>query len=93
VRDAEEERMPKWAWECEFSFGPVGSQRFVPGVRIQSCDCEQPKRVQHFRCVHFAKSRRKVTVTSFVVICQILFNHGLTRLKRFVPTFTDKLCN
>jgi hypothetical protein len=22
-----------------------------------------------------------------------LSNHGLTRLKRFVPTFTDKLCN
>jgi len=28
--------MPKWAWECEFSFGPVGSQRFVTGVRIHS---------------------------------------------------------
>jgi hypothetical protein len=40
--------MPRWAWECELSFGPVGSQRFVTGVRIQSCDCEQPKRVQHF---------------------------------------------
>jgi hypothetical protein len=44
-------------------------------------------------CVHFAKSRWKITVASFVVIWQNLSNHGLTRLKRFVPTFTDKLCN
>jgi hypothetical protein len=36
---------------------------------------------------------RKVSVALFVVICQNLFNHGLTRLKRFVSTFTDKLCN
>jgi hypothetical protein len=32
-------------------------------------------------------------VTSFVVIWQNLSNHILTRLKRFVPIFTDKLCN
>jgi hypothetical protein len=44
-------------------------------------------------CVHFAKSSWKVTVASFVVIWQNLSNYGLTRLKRFVPTFTDKLCN
>jgi hypothetical protein len=43
--------------------------------------------------VHFAKSSWKVTVASFVVIWQNLSNYGLTRLKRFVPTFTDKLCN
>jgi hypothetical protein len=47
----------------------------------------------YYGCVHFAKSRRKVTVASFVVIWQNLSNHGLNRLKRFVPTFTDKLCN
>jgi hypothetical protein len=44
-------------------------------------------------CVYFAKSRRKVIVASFVVIWQNLSNHRLIRLKRFVPTFTDKLCN
>jgi hypothetical protein len=44
-------------------------------------------------CVIFAKSMWKVTVASFVVIWQNLSNHGLTRLKRFVSTFTDKLCN
>jgi hypothetical protein len=37
-------------------------------------------------CVHFAKSSWKVTVASFVVIWQNLFNYGLTRLKRFVQT-------
>jgi hypothetical protein len=44
-------------------------------------------------CFHFAKSSWKVTVASFVVIWQNLSNYGLTRLKRFVPIFTDKLCN
>jgi hypothetical protein len=34
-----------------------------------------------------------VTVAYFVVIWQNLSNNGLTRLKRFVPTFIDKLCN
>jgi hypothetical protein len=32
-------------------------------------------------------------VALFVVIWQKLSNHGLTGLKRFVSTFTDKLCN
>jgi hypothetical protein len=32
-----------------------------------------------FRCEFFF---RKVSVALFVVICQILFNHELTRLKR-----------
>jgi hypothetical protein len=31
--------------------------------------------------------------STFVVIWQNLSNHGLTRLKRFVSTFTDKLYN
>jgi hypothetical protein len=50
-------------------------------------------RVCVYGCVHFAKSSWKVTVASFVVIRQNLSNYGLTRLKRFVPIFTDKLCN
>jgi hypothetical protein len=36
---------------------------------------------------------RKIPVALFVVIWQNLSNHGLTRFKRFVSTFTDKLCN
>jgi hypothetical protein len=32
-------------------------------------------------------------VAFFVVIWQKLSNYGLTRLKRFFSTFTDKLCN
>jgi hypothetical protein len=44
-------------------------------------------------CVQLAKIGWKVTVASFVVIWQNLFNHGLIRLKRFVSTFTDKLYN
>jgi hypothetical protein len=36
---------------------------------------------------------KKILVTLFVVIWHNLSNHGLTRLKRFVSTFTDKLCN
>jgi hypothetical protein len=36
---------------------------------------------------------RKRTVAIFVVIWQNLSNYGLTRLKRFVSTFTYKLCN
>jgi hypothetical protein len=35
----------------------------------------------------------KVTVVYFIVIWQNLSNHRLTRLKRFVSTFTNKLCN
>jgi hypothetical protein len=35
----------------------------------------------------------KIFFSTFVVIWQNLFNHGLTRLKRFVSTFTDKLYN
>jgi hypothetical protein len=49
--------------------------------------------IQFSGCVQLVKSGRKVIVASFVVIWQNLFNHGLTRLKRFVSTFTDKLCN
>jgi hypothetical protein len=43
-----------------------------------------------FRCENFWG---KVFVAFFVVIWQNFFNHGLTRLKRFISTFTDKLCN
>jgi hypothetical protein len=39
------------------------------------------------------KSLGKVSVSFFVVIWQNLSNHRLTRLKRFVSTFTDKLYN
>jgi hypothetical protein len=39
------------------------------------------------------KSLGKVPVALFVVIWQNLSNHRLTRLKRFVSAFTDKLCN
>jgi hypothetical protein len=39
------------------------------------------------------KSSWKVTVASFIVIWQNLSDYGLTRLKIFVSTFTDKLCN
>jgi hypothetical protein len=53
----------------------------------------QSRGKQKLVCVHFAKSRWKIIVASFVVICQNLSNHRLTRLKRFVPIFTDKLCN
>jgi hypothetical protein len=43
-----------------------------------------------FRCQKFLG---KVSVALFVVIWQKLSNHGLTKLKRVVSTFTDKLCN
>jgi hypothetical protein len=33
------------------------------------------------------------TVAIFVVIWQILFNHGLIRLKSFVSSISSKLCN
>jgi hypothetical protein len=33
------------------------------------------------------------TIAFFVVIWQILFNHGLIRLKRFVSSISSKLCN
>jgi hypothetical protein len=36
---------------------------------------------------------RKILVTFFVVIWQNLSNRGLTKLKRFVSIFMDKLCN
>jgi hypothetical protein len=39
------------------------------------------------------KSLGKVPVAFFVVIWQNLSNYRLTRLKRFVSTFTDKLYN
>jgi hypothetical protein len=33
------------------------------------------------------------TVTSFVVIWQLVSNHGVIRLKRFVSSISSKLCN
>jgi uncharacterized membrane protein (DUF2068 family) len=33
------------------------------------------------------------TVALFVCICQLVSNHGLIRLKRFVSWFSTKLCN
>jgi hypothetical protein len=62
---------------------PIGSRHLVETERC----------LPGFGCVHFAKSRWKVIVLFFVVIWQNLSNHRLTKLKRFVPTFTDKLCN
>jgi hypothetical protein len=41
----------------------------------------------------FPKLFWKSTVILFVCIWQTLSNHGLTRLKTFVSTFTDKLYN
>jgi hypothetical protein len=43
-----------------------------------------------FSCENFWK---KILVALFVVIWQNLSNHGLSRLKRFVSTFTNKLYN
>jgi hypothetical protein len=36
---------------------------------------------------------RKISVALSLLFGKNLSNHGLTRLKKFVSTFTDKLCN
>jgi hypothetical protein len=43
--------------------------------------------------VQIAKFLEKNFCSNFIVIWQNLSKHGLTRPKRFVLTFTDKLCN
>ena len=37
--------------------------------------------------------REKVAVARFGFIWQLLSNHGVISLKRFVSSFTTKLCN
>ena len=39
------------------------------------------------------KVREKVVVACFGFIWQLLYNHGVISLKRFVSSFTTKLCN
>jgi hypothetical protein len=68
---------------------------------VRTCERQQqhprrtwtrPLRARGTTCRHEGRPAPRAVVF-FVVIWQNLSNHGLTRLKRFVPTFTDKLCN
>jgi hypothetical protein len=43
-----------------------------------------------FRCNFFLQND---TIANFVVICQLVSNHTLIRLKRFVSSISFKLCN
>jgi hypothetical protein len=80
-------------FQRRFSISPVYTTLSMTPANLLSLVDVSPLLLSGVGCVHFAKSNWKVTVASFVVIWQNLFNYGLTRLKRFVPTFTDKLCN
>jgi hypothetical protein len=102
------EKAASFAWELGLELAPQavrpalhwplggGSHKSVgrlvsgPAGRCERLAVEESAQSGVFRCENFW---RKVPVALFVVIWQNLSNHGLTRLKRFMSTFTDKLCN
>ena len=49
--------------------------------------------VEYIGLVYFPKILQNMNSTTFVCIWQILSNHVLTRLKRFVSLISTKLCN
>jgi hypothetical protein len=94
----------KWTRPLQKSYGNSGEWRpernmlciigFVHGwILRHALACTVLPCLCHVGPVRLPKFLAKRYCSVFVVIWQILFNHGLIRLKRFVSSISSKLCN